>query len=72
MLHDNKEAWCSDHCIAPDLVPGVIFSNRKVPFADPDLEDMGPSILAAFGIAKPETMKGSDVFTAKVATAQQE
>ena len=72
MLHDNKEAWCSDHCIATDLVPGVIFSNRKVPLADPDLEDMGPSILAAFGVAKPETMKGSDVFTATVATAQQE
>ncbi|GJM25968.1 MAG: hypothetical protein DHS20C16_23830 [Phycisphaerae bacterium] len=72
MLHDNKEAWCSDHCIATDLVPGVIFSNRKVPFPNPDLEDMAPTILSAFGIQPPDTMRGNDVFTEKTARAQQE
>ncbi len=72
MLHDNKEAWCSDHCIATDLVPGVIFSNRNVHLADPDLEDMAPSILSAFDIQPPDNMRGSNVFTATVAQTKQE
>ncbi len=72
MLHDNKEAWCSDHCIATDLVPGVIFSNRKVLLSNPDLEDLAPSILTAFEISPPDNMNGGNVLTATVAQAEQE
>jgi predicted AlkP superfamily phosphohydrolase/phosphomutase len=29
-LEDNTSRWNSDHCIAPEAVPGVLFSNRSL------------------------------------------
>ena len=62
LLEDNVEAWCSDHCIATDLVPGVIFSNRPVKLENPTIEDLAPTILREFGIAPSPVMKGGSVF----------
>ncbi|MCB9850530.1 MAG: hypothetical protein H6817_07480, partial [Phycisphaerales bacterium] len=64
LVEDNTEAWCGDHCIATDLVPGVIFSNRPIKLDTPTLEDLAPTILDHFGITPPEVMKGGDVFEA--------
>ena len=30
MFEDNTKAWSGDHCVDPLLVPGVLFSNRKI------------------------------------------
>ena len=62
LVEDNVEAWCSDHCIATDLVPGVIFSNRAVKLSDPTIEDLGPTILKEFDITPPPAMRGGNVF----------
>jgi len=62
VLSDNESAWSADHCIAADEVPGVIFANRPVLRDDPSLIDMAPTILKLFGIAKPSTMTGGDLF----------
>ena len=48
---DNEKAWSGDHCVDPHLVPGVLFSNRKIEAADPGIEDMAPTALDLFGIA---------------------
>jgi predicted AlkP superfamily phosphohydrolase/phosphomutase len=61
VIVDNDNAWSADHCIAHDLVPGVLLSNRKITVEEPALVDMGPSILSTFGLAKPEYMTGKDV-----------
>jgi predicted AlkP superfamily phosphohydrolase/phosphomutase len=65
LVEDNREAWCGDHCIATDLVPGVLFTNRPVAVENPTLEDLAPTVLAEFGIDPPAVMKGSNVFTGR-------
>jgi predicted AlkP superfamily phosphohydrolase/phosphomutase len=30
IIEENKDHWGADHCIDPELVPGVIFANRDV------------------------------------------
>jgi predicted AlkP superfamily phosphohydrolase/phosphomutase len=61
ILRDNTEKWSGDHLIAAEWVPGVILSNRRVVAAKPSLLDIAPTVLAEFGIAKPEGLKGSNL-----------
>ena len=62
IVEDNLDAWCGDHCIATDLVPGVIFANRPIELEDPMLEDIAATILTEYGIEIPDVMKGTSVF----------
>ena len=62
VMEDNLRAWSGDHCIDPPLVPGVLFSNRKIDSEDPGIEDLAPTALALFGIETPEWMEGKPVF----------
>jgi len=59
---DNREKWSGDHCGATEIVPGILFSNRKILLGNPHLYDLAPSILSEFGIAKPADMDGENVF----------
>lgn len=58
---DNTAAWSADHCVAHDLVPGIILSNRKIIADDPALIDVAPSVLARYGIDRPASMEGRPV-----------
>jgi predicted AlkP superfamily phosphohydrolase/phosphomutase len=62
VFEDNNKAWSGDHCVDPPLVPGVLFSNRKVDAEDPGIEDMAPTALKLFGIQPPDWMEGRSVF----------
>jgi len=62
VLEDNTDPWSGDHCIDYMKVPGVILSNRKIEDTQPALTDVAPTILAEFGIARPPTMQGHNVF----------
>jgi predicted AlkP superfamily phosphohydrolase/phosphomutase len=55
---DNTKAWSGDHCIDPRLVPGVLFSNWRMPEDQPQIQDLAPTILAMFGVGKPAHMTG--------------
>jgi len=61
VFEDNMKAWSGDHCVDPSLVPGVLFSNRKLDAEDPGIEDMAPTALRLFGIQPPEWMEGKSV-----------
>jgi predicted AlkP superfamily phosphohydrolase/phosphomutase len=61
VFEDNVKAWSGDHCVDPSLVPGVLFSNRKLDAEDPGIEDMAPTALRLFGIQPPEWMEGKSV-----------
>ncbi len=61
VFEDNLKAWSGDHCVDPSLVPGVLFSNRKLDADDPGIEDMAPTALQLFGIQPPEWMEGKSV-----------
>ncbi|SPE24873.1 Type I phosphodiesterase/nucleotide pyrophosphatase [Acidobacteriia bacterium SbA2] len=58
VLEDNCKAWSGDHCIDPLLVPGVLFSNRKLGCEDPAIADVAPSMLSWFGLSAPPQMDG--------------
>jgi predicted AlkP superfamily phosphohydrolase/phosphomutase len=55
---DNTKSWSGDHCVDPRLVPGVLFSSRKLAAGDPGIEDLAPTILTLFGVAVPAHMTG--------------
>lgn len=58
LFHENTKAWSGDHIIDPKLVPGVLFSNRKIADEQPHIADLGPTVLELFGVAVPEHMDG--------------
>jgi len=62
VLEDNMNPWSGDHCMDYTKVPGVLLSNRKIAADAPALTDIAPTILAEFGIAKTQEMKGQSVF----------
>jgi len=58
VIEDNPKAWSGDHCVDPALVPGVLFSNRRITAADPGIEDLAPTALRLFGFEAPAWMEG--------------
>jgi predicted AlkP superfamily phosphohydrolase/phosphomutase len=62
LLMVSKEKWSGDHCGATEVVPGVLFANKKITLDQPHLYDLTPSMLAEFGIEKPPDMVGRNVF----------
>ena len=69
---DNEKAWSGDHCVDPHLVPGVLFSNRKIEAADPGIEDMAPTALDLFGIPAPPYMEGKSLLNPQAPPLHQE
>jgi predicted AlkP superfamily phosphohydrolase/phosphomutase len=65
VVEDNTKTWSGDHCIDHRLVPGVIFTNRKIVKETPGLIDIGPSILDLFGVEVPHYMQGRPIFAAR-------
>jgi len=62
VFEDNTKCWSGDHCVDPALVPGVLFSNRKMDAPDPGIEDMAPTVLRLFGIEPPGWMEGKSIW----------
>src|SRR5213594_3897584 len=58
IFEDNLKAWSGDHCVDPRLVPGVLFSNRKIAIEKPAIVDVAPTILKLFGLELPAYFDG--------------
>ena len=58
VIGPNPKAWSGDHCIDPELVPGVLFCNRRVAAPNPGIVDIAPTVLAALGVPVPKYMDG--------------
>ena len=58
IFEDNTKAWSGDHCIDPELVPGIIFSNFKLNTQKPSIIDIAPTALELFGVKIPPHMDG--------------
>ncbi|MDP6058269.1 MAG: alkaline phosphatase family protein [Pirellulaceae bacterium] len=58
VLSDNTKAWSGDHCIHPDLVPGVLFTNLKLKEDTAHITDIAPTALDLLGVARPSYMDG--------------
>jgi len=61
-ISDNLNRWSGDHCVASDLVPGILLANRPLEVEAPALTDLGPSILELCGVGTPNDMAGRPVF----------
>lgn len=61
VVEDNKEKWSGDHCMAPQVIPGIFLANRRIQSPSPALYDLTPTILKLFGIRQPPYMIGKPV-----------
>lgn len=61
LFEDNIKAWSGDHCIDPRIVPGIVFSNRKINTKTPAIIDIAPTVLALFGLEAPKHMDGHNL-----------
>jgi predicted AlkP superfamily phosphohydrolase/phosphomutase len=60
-LETNFRKWGGDHCVAPDIVPGILLINRKVRSTDACLYDLTATILSVFGVSGPTGMRGATI-----------
>src|ERR1700693_4256418 len=58
VFEDNLKAWSGDHCVDPRLVPGVLFSNRKIAIEKPAIVDVAPTVMKLFGLELPTYFDG--------------
>jgi len=58
VFEDNEKRWRADHCVDSQLVPGVLFCNRRLETESPEIIDLAPTILSVFGIKPPAFMDG--------------
>ncbi|MGQ9800970.1 MAG: alkaline phosphatase family protein [Candidatus Saccharicenans sp.] len=58
VIEDNRKAWSADHCLDPNLVPGVLFSNLKLEAREATIMDIAPTVLELFGLKAPGYMDG--------------
>ncbi|MGH7804848.1 MAG: alkaline phosphatase family protein, partial [Candidatus Binatia bacterium] len=64
---DNPKSWSGDHCVDPELVPGVLFSNRKIAAETPSIVDIAPTVLGLYGVNAPAHMEGRSLGVASAA-----
>ncbi len=58
VFENNMKAWSGDHCVDPEIVPGVLFSNRTIVDEAPRMIDLAPTLLALFDVEIPKYMEG--------------
>ncbi len=54
---DNTSAWCGDHCLHPQRVPGILLCNQPLG-EDARLLDLAPTVLDLFGVPLPSALEG--------------
>ncbi len=63
LVEDNKEKWSGDHCMDPNVIPGILLINRKSKVEHPALYDLTATILDVFHIEKPKEMIGKSILS---------
>jgi predicted AlkP superfamily phosphohydrolase/phosphomutase len=58
IIEPNLGKWTGDHCMASEVVPGIFLSNRPLLVADPALTDFAATVLALYGVDRPQDMGG--------------
>ncbi len=61
VFSDNTKPWSGDHCVHPDLVPGVLFASLKLETNSPRITDIAPTTLTLLGIEPPAYMDGQSL-----------
>ena len=64
-ITDNTKSWSGDHCVDPDIVPGVFFCDRAINTETPRLIDIPATIMKLFGQKIPSYMQGQMLLPVK-------
>ncbi len=64
IFDDNTRSWSGDHCVDPDLVPGVFLCNRPILEEKPRLIDIPATVMKLFGQEIPSYMQGKMILPA--------
>jgi predicted AlkP superfamily phosphohydrolase/phosphomutase len=62
IMEDNTDKWSGDHMGAPEIIPGILVTNRKIRAESPALYDLTATILAVFGLEIPKDIIGETIF----------
>ena len=54
LIEDNLKKWGGSHLFDPKLIPGIIFSNKKITKENPSIYDVAPTILKIIGYNEEE------------------
>ncbi len=63
IVEDNTSKWSGNHLMAPEVVPGVLLSNRRIQGEGHELTDVTATLYAWYGLAPVEGMTGQPVLT---------
>ncbi len=69
VFSDNTRSWSGDHCVDPDIVPGVFFCNRRIVTENPRLIDLPLSVVELFGQKRARYMQGEMIFAPDASVA---
>jgi predicted AlkP superfamily phosphohydrolase/phosphomutase len=58
VFSDNLKAWSGDHHVDPELIPGILFTNKKLTKTSPHITDIAPTVLSLFAVKPPPYMEG--------------
>ena len=63
VIDENNDHWGADHCIDPDVVPGVLFSSQGLKdFPNPSFRDIPPMVVGKYldhsGVTPPKISGG--------------
>jgi predicted AlkP superfamily phosphohydrolase/phosphomutase len=61
VIEDNVRPWSGDHNFNPPDVPGMLFVNRKITATNPNIMDIGPTVLDLFGVKVPPQCDGGSL-----------
>lgn len=63
VIEDNTDYWSGNHLMAPEVVPGILLTNAKLPRTGYDLTDMTMTLLDHYGLAPAPGMIGTSIFS---------
>jgi hypothetical protein len=61
-IADNTSRWSGNHLMDPDVVPGILLSNRRITGDGHDLTDVTATLLAWYGLPANDGMTGKSFF----------
>jgi predicted AlkP superfamily phosphohydrolase/phosphomutase len=62
VVADNTSRWSGNHLMDPEVVPGVVLSNRTITGEGHDLVDVTATILTWYGLSANPGMSGTSFF----------
>jgi predicted AlkP superfamily phosphohydrolase/phosphomutase len=63
VVSDNLDKWSGDHCVDPNLVPAILYTNKRVTKENPNLCDITATILKEFRITPDNEVEGKSLYS---------